>query len=190
MKSELSCSEITKLKLAASLKELMNDNSFEKITVADITNNCGMHRQTFYYHFQDRYELLDWLLYQELIEPFTADFTLDNMYIKFHNLLTTMNEDKAFYQSAMKINFSDLANYISKVSSEQFVQIINQIGKYSGISSDKENELILAEFFGYGLSGVVVSWIRNGMKESPTEMTSHLRSMTSACKQILEIRKG
>ena len=54
MKDQLSCSEITKRKIAAALKELMQTTPFEKITVSDISNKCEMHRQTFYYHFQDR----------------------------------------------------------------------------------------------------------------------------------------
>ena len=48
MKDQLSCSEITKRKIAAALKELMQTTPFEKITVSDISNKCEMHRQTFF----------------------------------------------------------------------------------------------------------------------------------------------
>ena len=102
MKNNLSCSEITKQKIAGALKELMETTNFEKITVSDITDRCGIHRQTFYYHFQDRYELLDWLLYNELLEPLTNGFTLDNMYEKFYNTFQTMSESKKFYQSGRR----------------------------------------------------------------------------------------
>ena len=46
-------SNITKKALAQSLKELGSTKILDKITVADITNHCGVNRQTFYYHFQD-----------------------------------------------------------------------------------------------------------------------------------------
>lgn len=53
-------SNITKKALAQSLKELGSTKILDKITVADITNHCGVNRQTFYYHFNDKYELLNW----------------------------------------------------------------------------------------------------------------------------------
>ena len=73
--NKLGCSYSTQLKLAKSLKELMANQPFEKLSVSDITNNCSLHRQTFYYHFEDKYELLDWIVYKELIEPLVDDIT-------------------------------------------------------------------------------------------------------------------
>ena len=60
--NKLGCSYSTQLKLAKSLKELMANQPFEKLSVSDITNNCSLHRQTFYYHFADTYALMDWTL--------------------------------------------------------------------------------------------------------------------------------
>ena len=88
--NKLGCSYSTQLKLAKSLKDLMSNQPFEKLSVSDITNNCDLHRQTFYYHFDDKYELLDWIVYKELIEPLVEGFTFDNMYDRFMKLFTTM----------------------------------------------------------------------------------------------------
>ena len=46
----------------------METESFEKITVKDIVEDCGVNRQTFYYHFQDIYELLGWIYKTEAVE--------------------------------------------------------------------------------------------------------------------------
>lgn len=126
MAQNLSCSEKTKVKMAHALKELMQTNTFEKITVSDITNTCKIHRQTFYYHFQDRYELLDWLIHNELIVPFIDNFNLDNMYDRLYNMFDAMLKDKKFYQNALKINSDDLTRYISRVASEQFTEVIKK----------------------------------------------------------------
>lgn len=88
--NKLGCSYSTQLKLAKSLKELMANQPFEKLSVSDITNNCSLHRQTFYYHFEDKYELLDWIVYKELMEPLIDGFSFDNMYEHFMRLFTTM----------------------------------------------------------------------------------------------------
>lgn len=54
-------SQITKRALASALKELLEHKPLNKITIADITEQCGVNRQTFYYHFQDIYALLEWI---------------------------------------------------------------------------------------------------------------------------------
>ena len=58
----------TKKALAESLKNLMQSKPFSKITVSEITRDCGVNRKTFYYHFEDVYDLLKWMLEQEAIE--------------------------------------------------------------------------------------------------------------------------
>ena len=60
-------SYITKKALAASLKELMEEMPFEKITVGDICNKCAMNRKSFYYHFKDKYDLVNWIFDIEFI---------------------------------------------------------------------------------------------------------------------------
>lgn len=184
MKNNLSCSELTKRKIAGSLRELMESNTFEKITVSDITNNCNIHRQTFYYHFQDRYELLDWLLYNEIVEPLITDFNVNNMFDKIGVAFETMYNNKKFYQNALKINAADLSNYISRVATDEFTKVIIEIGKLNGIDADYNESLVMAEFFGYGLSGVVVNWATRGMKESPSVMMKRVEGLINVCKII------
>ena len=52
--------QTTKRALAASLKELLLQKPFHKITISDITQHCGVNRMTFYYHFHDIYDLANW----------------------------------------------------------------------------------------------------------------------------------
>lgn len=59
-------SEQTKKLLAVSLMELMKKYPFEKISVKMLTENAGVLRPSFYYYFQDKYELLEWLLENEI----------------------------------------------------------------------------------------------------------------------------
>lgn len=60
-------SNITKWALAASLKELMMEQPFEKINVAQICARCHMNRKSFYYHFKDKYDLVNWIFDTEFI---------------------------------------------------------------------------------------------------------------------------
>ena len=53
-------SNTTKLALEASLKRLLLQKKIDKITIQDLTNDCGISRMSFYYHFQDIYDLVEW----------------------------------------------------------------------------------------------------------------------------------
>ena len=57
----MSESSITKRAVAQSLKSLMREKDFGKISVSDITLRGGITRQTFYYHFAFKYDLLLWI---------------------------------------------------------------------------------------------------------------------------------
>ena len=58
----------TKKTLAESLKRIMKNKTFSKITVSEIIADCGVNRKTFYYHFEDIYDLLKWIFENEAVE--------------------------------------------------------------------------------------------------------------------------
>ncbi len=176
MNEQLSCSEITKRKIAAALKELMQTTPFEKITVSDISNKCDMHRQTFYYHFHDRYELLDWLLYNEIISKLVDNFSYETMEENFLIIFNTIYNDKKFYQNAVKINMGDVYSYLSKIATTQFEKLIEDIIKKNHLNTVDDDHSAVAEFFGFGLGGVIISWISKGIKETPEDMAYKLKS--------------
>ena len=55
--------------LSESFKELAKTKAIEKITIKEITDKAGVIRPTFYNHYQDKYELLEWIVEKELIMP-------------------------------------------------------------------------------------------------------------------------
>lgn len=58
----------TKKIFCNTLKELMKHKAFSKITVSELVRSCNVNRKTFYYHFEDIYDLLKWMLEQEAME--------------------------------------------------------------------------------------------------------------------------
>ena len=60
-------SDQTKYALAAALKELMAQKPINRITIHDLAERCGIRQQTFYYHFEDVYDLLRWMFQEEAV---------------------------------------------------------------------------------------------------------------------------
>ena len=97
----MSKSLITKNALAASLKSLITENNFDKVTIADITDNIGLNRQTFYYHFADKQELLYWIYDNEAF-TLTCDLNMENWGEKFNDFLKLLRRDRLFYINTIK----------------------------------------------------------------------------------------
>ncbi len=70
--------ERTKEKIGSAFKKLMIDRPFDSITITDITDACSLNRLTFYYHFQDKYDLMNWIFYKDVIDPIRGSIDVDN----------------------------------------------------------------------------------------------------------------
>lgn len=185
MKEKLSCSEIRKRKIAYALKDLMQTIPFEKITISDISKKSNIHRQTFYYHFQDRYELLDYLLNMELVSNFVEDFSYSNMEDKFYEVFNTIYNDRKFYQNAVHINMSDVYKYFAKLSTKELLALINTTLQKNQINDNDCNAISIAEFFGFGLGGMIISWIERGMKETPKDMAKNVTGFVNKFSKLI-----
>lgn len=156
----------TKEMLAESLMKLLARRTLDKITIQDIVDDCGYNRQTFYYHFHDIYDLIDWIFAaqtQELIEKCRACGSLDVgveaviAYMRGNrrlilNILRSVNGEKLLdnlYRSAQSIVLSALENHpgVQELSAEY-------------------RELV-AEAFKYALAGLLIDWMRAGIPEDP-----------------------
>ena len=101
-------SKMTKKALAASLKELMKEVPFSKITISDIATNCGMSRKSFYYHFKDKYDLVNWIFEDEFITPMRSKnieipLLMEERLAAAYELCCYFYENKDFYSKIFKI---------------------------------------------------------------------------------------
>ena len=83
-------SQTTKRALEASLKKLLLEKPLNKITINDITEDCGVNRMTFYYHFKDIYDLVDWILVED------AAKALEGFADRECRDITVQDDDKQF----------------------------------------------------------------------------------------------
>ena len=101
-------SNITKRALAAALKELMIDTPFTKITIEDICSQCGMSRKSFYYHFKDKFDLVNWIFESEFVAPMYSHISPDALLAEqrwdiAEALCKYFYDNKTFYSKVFKI---------------------------------------------------------------------------------------
>lgn len=94
---------MTKVLIGESLKVLMKEYPFEKITIKMITDEAGVIRPTFYNYFCDKYEVLEWIFNDNIIEKIKVMFE-QGMYVEGIKLLfVCMKNDAHFYRRAFEV---------------------------------------------------------------------------------------
>ena len=160
------------LALAESLKSLAVRTPFEKITIKQITDGAGVIRVTFYNHFQDKYDLLGYIVRREILEPVRI-LLKNSMYREALILIfSNVKKDSAFYQRAYKIegqnSFEEITeNCIYELLLELFSE------RRSGKPHSKFPWLTvetMARYYARSMNYVVMEWIRSGMAVAPEEV--------------------
>ena len=170
-------SQMTRRLLADSLKHLMETRSVSKITVREIVDGCGLNRQTFYYHFQDVYELVEWIIKEEALSQ-----------MEQHKSWTTWKDGVLAVLNYLKSNEKICLCAYQSVSRELLHQFL-----YSdifdlfrhGIETLSENRDITQEertftahFYATAFMGIAEHWLIDGMKETPEALVHYLSVMT------------
>ena len=95
--------ELTKRLIANSFKELLLQNSFEKITIKMITDHANVIRPTFYNHFHDKYELLEWIFRDEVLDEAEIFEREGKIEEGIYHIFSKFYEDREFYRKAFEI---------------------------------------------------------------------------------------
>ena len=166
-------SEITKKALAETLKKLLSKNKLNKITIKEITEDCGVNRQTFYYHFKDIYDLLEWIYKNEVIQEIEEKATYETWQQGFLYIFEYILKNKEFVKNTYySISKDFLLNFIYKQTDKLIMDVLEE--KAVNMKVNKQDEKFIADFYKYGLVGLVQDWIEHGMKENPKDIINKL----------------
>ena len=157
-------SEITKKALATSLKKLLSKKELSKITITNITKDCGVNRQTFYYHFKD------------VIQSMEGNDTYDTWQQGFLSIFEYVLENKEFVKNTYySISRDFFLRFIYKQTTVLLMNIIDE--KSKGMKVRREDKQFMADFYKYGFVGIMQDWIESGMKEKPDNIIKKLNSI-------------
>ena len=160
----------TKFALANSLKKLLQKKFLDDITVKEIVEDCEVNRQTFYYHFQDIYDLLRWFLAHE------AETALEGAQDWQESLLASFRyvqeNHVAIYHVFRSSGRDHMDCQFFTLSRSLVVKLLSQ---YAGdLVLSEEDRDFLTDFYMYALSGIFVRWISDDMREDPEALASRL----------------
>lgn len=169
--------DITKKALAISLKKLLSKKELSKITIKDITDGVGIKRQTFYYHFGDVYDLIEWIYKNEIIEPIIKEKDTyatwqQGFLLIFKYVLKNKNFIRNTYNS---ISTEYVEMFIYKNTYELLKNVVEE--EAQGINVKENDKEFVAKFYQYAFVGVIKEWIQSGMEEKPEDIIEKLNKI-------------
>lgn len=166
-------SQTTKRALAASLKKLLAQKPLDKITVVDITTDCEVNRQTFYYHFQDIYDLIEWIYSSEATNALGDKKTAETWEEGLLNICNYALENRAFVTSTYhSVSREYLEQYLYH---ETYPLLWNVLAEKSAhIPMRDEDKDFIVNFYKYAFVGLLLDWTGRGMRDDPHELVDRL----------------
>lgn len=170
-------SDITKRALEASLKNLLLKKPLDKITINDIAEDCGISRMTFYYHFKDIYDLIEWSCVEDARKALEGKKTYDTWQQGFLQILQSLQKDKVFYINVYhSISREYIEQYLYKLTYDLMIGVVEE--RAAGMSVRAEDKEFIAHFYKYAFVGLTLEWIRGGMKEAPAAIVERISTVT------------
>lgn len=164
----MSTSNITKTALAMALKDLMEERDFDQISVADICAACELNRKSFYYHFKDKYDLVNWIFYTGFFE--NIDFDKVGWEL-LEDLCGYLYSEKNFYKSALKIDGQNSFK-------EFFYQTLSPIGAFFADDTFSDAEAEVGNIFVFnGFISVLERWLNGEWSFNEKEFVDSFKKM-------------
>lgn len=161
---------ITKRAIAQALKSLAAELPLNRITIKLISEECGITRQTFYYHFRDIYALVEWIYAEEASKALGGRKTYDTWQEGYLMIFTYVLENRQFViRTFHSLSREHLERFLYSETYALLKGVIDEKAAAMDCGSRvrEEEKAFIAHFYKYSFVGLMLDWIENGMKEEP-----------------------
>ena len=161
-------SQVTKRALEQSLKNLLLKKPLTKITVSDIADDCGINRMTFYYHFKDIYDLVEWSCLEDAKRALDEKKTYDTWQQGLLQIFEAVHVYRCVHREQVE-------KYLQPLVDELLIGVIEE--KASGMTVRDEDKQFIAQAYGYMFIGLMLDWIKDNMREDPRQIVDRLNRL-------------
>ena len=168
--------QMTKQAMAKALMNLLEKKTLDKITVKEIADLCGVNRQTFYYHFQDVYALLEWIFITEAESVVSRHQSIDTWKQDFLAIFQYLQRNRLFVINTYRsIGRDSLEQYLYKAVYVFIYDIVKKEADWENVSQEEVE--FFADFYKYAFVGLVLEWVRTEMREPPTMLVEKVERL-------------
>lgn len=171
-------SQMTKRALAQSLMDLLETTPLSKITINDIADHCGVSRMTFYYHFQDIFDLIEWICQEEGAKAIAGRKDHETWQDGLLALCRSVLKNRAFIENVYhSVQREQLENFLLQVCHDLLMDVVEE--QSHGLSVREEDKQFVADFYKYAFVGIALNWVKTGMRQSPEDLTAQISTLVN-----------
>ncbi len=146
--------------------QLLHEKPLDKITVSDITDACGLNRNTFYYHYHDIYDLVDAIFREETERMLAADPDFSSWQEGFMQATRFARENRVVIMNIYhSVSRDRLETFLFDVSRSGMRRYVEFRAEGLGVSQRDIDDLTLLG--AAALEGLILDWLRDGMASDP-----------------------
>lgn len=169
-------SQVTKRALEASLKKILMNKPFEKITVKDITDDCGVNRMTFYYHFKDIYDLLEWICHEDGKRILEEHRTYGTWQEGFYQIFEAVRENKVIIDNIYHaLGKERIEEYIYPLIRDLILHVLHELE--GDVKLDDEAETFIADYYTFAFIGFMFQWVKGNMNTDPRYIIENMTKL-------------
>lgn len=162
--------------LALSLRDVLKRKPVDKITVKDIVTECNLTRQTFYNHFADIYELVEYAACTNTRKILDKTASYDKWQCGFYTVMTVMQNNKTIVKNTYQSNYRDLMEkYIFKVIYSYVIDIVEKLAEDMNVAQKHKD--FIAHFYTLALLALIHEWVQNDLKEDPKKIVQQVATL-------------
>lgn len=166
-------SQVTKRALEASLKNMLLKKPLDKITINDITDDCGMNRMTFYYHFKDIYDLIEWSCEEDASRALNGKKTYDTWQQGLLQIFNAVLDNKPFIMNVYRsVSREQVELYLYKITYKLLIDVVEE--QAQGMQVKEADKKFIANFYKFAFVGLMLDWIKDDMREKPEIIVERL----------------
>ena len=160
----------TKEALGNALKQMLAVKPIERLTVKDLVDICSVNRQTFYYHFDDVYDLLEWVFEEDANKVLPSEVSFSHWREDVLLFFKYLYDNSTF---ALNIYNSQSRTYMLRYYKRRIQNCIRSFAVIvsEGQNIDRGDFEFVVEFYSNCVVGLISQWLDLGMK-LPKEITT------------------
>jgi probable dihydroxyacetone kinase regulator len=159
----------TKRLLADTLKKLMITKPLNKISIHEIVEECGVNRQTFYYHFHDIIDLLEWMFKEEALALFGDSGGSLSLSEGVRRILNYIRDNEALCLCTLhSLGYKHLRKFFYEGINNVILSVVNEHSADLNVS--EKHKIFIAHFYTVSFAGFIENWLQEGLKDDPDEI--------------------
>ncbi len=154
--------KFTKKAIIDGFLRILKEKSLDKVTVKDICELCEINRNTFYYYFDDVYDVLDYVFQMEKETVLRKNGENPSFYDDYRrSAAIIVNNRKAVIHIAESRHGEILRGYLEVVIDEFVRRAVRKKAEGYNLSEDDIN--YITAFYSYAILGSTMKWIELGL---------------------------